>query len=95
MRDLERLGGLAREAVHEAIKKPGLTPEVRERLEKLTDKVNKPDTGAEWIRPLRGVELLERIANDEALTHLRTLAAGGDSPPTRAAKEALGRLGMK
>src|SRR5262249_55990874 len=42
MRDLERLGGLARVAVREAIKKPGLTPEVRERLEKLTDKVNKP-----------------------------------------------------
>ena len=95
MRDLERLGGLAREAVQEAVKKPGLTPEVRERLDKLTDKVNKPDTGAEWIRPLRGVELLERIGNDEALTHLRTLAAGGDSPPTRAAKEALGRLGVK
>ena len=69
--------------------------QVRERLEKLTDKVNKPDTGAEWMRPLRGIEILERIGNDDALTHLRTLAAGGDSPPTRAAKEALGRLGVK
>jgi WD40 repeat protein len=92
MRDLERLGGLAREPVQEALKKTSHTPEVRERLEKLTDKVNKPDTGAEWIRPLRGVEVLERIGTDEAAAYLRELAAGGDAPPTRVAKEALGRL---
>jgi|GEM_PF-2341745 len=92
MRDLERLGGLARDAVQEALKKSSLTPELRERLEKLTDRVNKPDSGAEWIRPLRGVEVLERIGTDEAAAHLRELAAGGDAPPTRVAKEALGRL---
>ena len=54
MRDLERLGNLALSAVQEMLKKPGLNAEVRERLEKLTDKINKPDTGAEWMRPLRG-----------------------------------------
>jgi WD40 repeat protein len=95
MRDLERLGGLARDAVAAALKRPGITPEMRERLEKLKDRVNKPDTGSEWIRPLRGVELLERIATPEAKDYLKELAAGGDAPPTRMAREALGRLGVK
>jgi WD40 repeat protein len=92
MRDLERLGNLAREPVQVALKKPGVTPELRERLEKLTDKVNKPDSGAEWLRPLRAVEVLERIGTDEAAAHLREVAAGGDAPPTRVAKEAITRL---
>lgn len=95
MRDLERLGNHAREPVAEALKKSGLTAEVRERLEKLTDAVNKPDTGAEWVRPLRAVEALERIGTPDAVGHLKELAAGGDAPPTRGAKEALGRLGVK
>jgi WD40 repeat protein len=92
MRDLERLGNFARDPVREALKKPGITPEVRERLEKLSDRVNKPDSGIEWIRALRGVEVLERIGSPEATAHLKALAAGGDAPPTRVAKEALGRL---
>jgi hypothetical protein len=95
MRDLERLGNLAREAVTEALKKTTITPEVRERLEKLSDSVNKPDTGADWVRPLRALEALERIGNADALAHLKEVAAGGDSPPTRAAKEAVGRLAGK
>lgn len=96
MRELERLGGLAKDAVDEALKKPTITPEVRERLEKLTDAVNKPDTGAaEWVRPLRGVELLERIGSPEAVEQLKQLAAGGDAPPTRVARDALARLGAK
>ena len=95
MRDLEHFGNLVREAIAEALKKTTITPEVRERLEKLSDSVNKPDTGADWVRPLRGVEALERIGNADALAHLKELAGGGDSPPTRAAKEAVGRLGAK
>jgi WD40 repeat protein len=95
MRDLEKLGGHAREAVAQALKKANLTPEVRERLEKLTEKINKPDSGAEWIRALRGVELLERIGNADAIAQLKELAAGGDAPPTRVARESLGRLGVK
>ena len=61
--------GLARDAVQEALKKDTLTPEMRERLEKLADAVNKPDTGGEWIRPLRAVEALERIATPDAVAH--------------------------
>ncbi len=95
MRDLERLGGNARAAIQEAIQKPELTPEMRERLEKLKDKVNKPDTGSRWVRPLRGVELLERIGTPAATAQLKELAAGGDAPPTRFAKEALARLTAK
>jgi hypothetical protein len=95
MRDLERLGNLARDPVRQALTKESITPEVRERLEKLSDAVNKPDTGAEWVQRLRGVEALERIGTPDAVAHLKELAAGGDAPPTRAAKEALGRLGVK
>ena len=57
--------------------------------------MNKPDTGAEWLRPLRAVEALERIGTPDAVAHLKEVAAGGDAPPTRVAKEALGRLGAK
>jgi WD40 repeat protein len=92
MRDLERLGNLAKEAVDESLKKATITAEVRERLEKLKDKVNKPDTGVEWVTALRGIEALERIATPEAAAHLKELAAGGDAPPTRMAREAVGRL---
>jgi WD40 repeat protein len=95
MRDLERLGNLAREAVAESLKKTTITPEVRERLEKLSDSVNKPDTGADWVRPLRTVEALERMGSVDAIAHLKDVAAGGDSPTTRAAKEALGRSSKK
>jgi hypothetical protein len=95
MRDLERLGGHARDAILAAMQKPGATPEMRERLEKLKDRVNKPDTGLEWWRALRAVELLERIGTPEAVAHLKELAAGGDAPPTRWAKYALGRQGEK
>jgi WD40 repeat protein len=95
MRDLERLGRVALEPVQEALKSPAITPEVRERLEKLADTVNQPDADAAWIRPLRAVEALERIATPEAAAHLKALAAGGDAPPTRAAKDAVGRLDAK
>jgi WD40 repeat protein len=95
MRDLERLGAHARDAVADALKKDNITPEMRERLEKLKEKVNRPDTGVEWVRPLRGIELLERIGTPEAVAHLKELAGGGDAPPTRAAKDALGRLGVR
>ncbi|MSR53445.1 MAG: hypothetical protein EXS09_09190 [Gemmataceae bacterium] len=94
-RDLERMGSLASVAIAEALKKPTISQEMRERLEKLKDKVNKPDSGLEWIRPLRGVEVLERLGTPEAIAHLKEIAAGGDAPPTRVAREAIGRLGAK
>jgi hypothetical protein len=46
----------------------------------------------EWVTALRGIEVLERIGTPEASAHLKEMAAGGDAPPTRVAKEALGRL---
>jgi hypothetical protein len=95
MRDLERLGAHARDAVEAALGKNTIGAEMRERLEKLKEKVNRPDTGAEWVRSLRGVEVLERIGTPDAVGHLKNLAGGGDCPPTRAAKDALSRLGIK
>jgi hypothetical protein len=95
MRDLERLGVLAYGPVKEALKKPTLTPEVRERLEKLADAVNKPDANAEWLPALRALEALERIGTPDAVAYLKELAAGGEAPPTRVAKEAAERLGAR
>jgi WD40 repeat protein len=95
MRDLERLGANARAAVDAALKRSGITPEARERLEKLAEKISRPDTGLEFVRPLRGVELLERIGTPEAAAQLKRLATGGDAPSTRVAKEALARLGAQ
>jgi len=94
-RDLERMGTLASAAIAEALKKPTIPQEMRERLEKLKDKVNKPDSGLEWIRALRALEILERLGTPEAIAHLKEIAAGGDATPTRVAREALVRLGAK
>lgn len=91
MRDLERMGSLAKEAITAALKM-NPSPEVRERLEKLVNKVNKPDTGAEWLRPLRAIEVLERSGTPDAKRLLQELAAGGDAPSTRMAQEAVRRL---
>ncbi len=95
MKELEKIGAQARDAVREALEKKTLSPEMRERLEKLTDKTNKPDTGTEFVRPLRAIEVLERINSADARAHLEALAAGGDAPPTRAAKDAVQRLGVR
>jgi WD40 repeat protein len=90
---LERLGAAARPAVTEALKRPGLTPETRERLERVKSKMDQPVNTDEGVRPLRVVEVLERIGSAEAVAHLKALAGGGDAPSTRAARAALGRLG--
>lgn len=92
-RDLERLGGPARAAVVAALKQGGLSPEMRERLEKLKGKMDQPTGLDEWVRPLRAVEVLERIGSAGAVAQLKALAGGGDAPSTRAARAALGRLG--
>jgi WD40 repeat protein len=90
---LERLGAAARPAVVEALKRTDLTPETRERLEKVKSKMDEPVNTAEWVRPLRVVEVLERIGSAEAVAHLKVLAGGVDAPSTRAARAALSRLG--
>ena len=60
MKDLEKLGAAARDAVRGTLAKATLSPEMRERLEKLADKTNKPDTGTEFLRHLRAVEDVEQ-----------------------------------
>jgi WD40 repeat protein len=89
---LERLGNPARAAVVEALKRTDLAAEVRERLEKLKVKLDQPTSLDEWVRPLRAIEVLERVGSPEAVAHLKVVAGGGDAATTRAAKAALGRL---
>jgi hypothetical protein len=90
---LEQIGAPARPAVVEALKRTDLPPEMRERLEKLKAKLDQPINMDEWVRPLRAIEVLERIGSAEAVAHLKGLAGGGDAPTTRAARGAVERLG--
>jgi hypothetical protein len=90
---LGRLGNPARSAVIEALKRPGLAAEVRERLEKVKVQLDQPVNLDDWVRSLRAIEVLERVGSAEAAAHLKALAGGGgDAPSTLAAREALSRL---
>ena len=92
MKELEKIATDAREPIRLALEKKDISPEMRERLEKLADLTSKPALETGTLRPLRAVEILERINNDGAREHLKALAGGGDSAVTRAARDALRRL---
>jgi hypothetical protein len=91
VRELEKHG----EAVEGALRKvlagrPSL--EVRQRVKLLVEKW----TGANRLRKLRAVEVLENIASPEARQLLEKLAGGAaDARLTQEAKEALARLAAR
>jgi hypothetical protein len=88
---LAQAGEAARSAVVEALdSKP--SAEVKRRLHALLDRLDAPGVPPGLVRPLRAVELLERIATPEAKALLGELAAGrADAALTREAKAALDR----
>jgi RNA polymerase sigma factor (sigma-70 family) len=89
--ELEKLGGLAKTALREALKaRP--SAEVRQRVRRLLDRPSTA-TSPEQLRSLRAVEVLERIGTREALGVLETLAKGAaEDLLTREAKASLKRL---
>lgn len=60
--------------------------------QKVSDITNKP----EWIQAVYAIQILESIANPEAVEILRSMATGHpDASPTIAAKKSLKNLGLK
>lgn len=89
--ELVRIGPEALPAVEKA-KAAVTSEEVRARLNVIHDRLTGPENLIPWLAELRAVEVLERIATPAAVEHLTALAAGGDSPTTRAAKQAVEHL---
>lgn len=92
MKELEKIATEAREPIRLALEKKTISLDLRQRLEKLAETNSKPALETDVMRPLRAIELLERINSPNAGEHLKTLAAGGDSAVTSAARDALARL---
>ena len=92
-KELEKIGPPARGPLRAALK-ASPSAEVKQRVEKILAKLDRLDPGRELIRPLRSVEVLERVGTPEAKLLLRALADGQPGAPlTLQAKAALGRLG--
>jgi WD40 repeat protein len=89
---LEGIGKPALEPLRAALKADP-SPELKERIEKLLDRLERADDMAPWLQSLRGIEVLERMGTPETKQLLAALAKGAPSaPPTRVAAEALQRL---
>jgi RNA polymerase sigma factor (sigma-70 family) len=92
MKELAKLMELAEPALRKALASEP-SPELRRRIEALLDKLHAPVRGAETLRSLRAVEVLEHIATPEARQLLQKLAEGATAARlTREAKAALARL---
>jgi WD40 repeat protein len=91
---LSEAGPAIIDAIRAARKKPA-SEEARKRLEAIYDRITAPEDLTPWLAQLRAIEVLERIGAPQAVEHLKALAAGDDSPPTAAAKQALDRLNAK
>jgi hypothetical protein len=93
-RKLEKLGDQAGPAVRQALGRPGLSLELRRRLEALSTALDEID--GERLRLLRSVEVLELAGTEEARELLKTLAAGAEGTRlTEEAKAALTRLAKR
>jgi WD40 repeat protein len=91
-RDLQQLGKAAQAALLRALK-GNPTPEVRRRVELLLSKLEETAVPADLLRPLRALEILERIGTAEARQVLAALAEGDPGAAlTQQAQAALERL---
>ena len=95
-RRLERLAEQAGPALRQADARPETSAETRRRVRRLLDRLDRPNPSCEAARPLRAVEVLERLATPEARKLLEALSRGDPaSHLTRDAKAALRRLGAR
>jgi len=91
-RQLEMLGGMAEPAMRKALKS-NLSLEVRQRVDKLVEKLSGPLTLPGHLRAVRAVEILEHIGGVAARSLLSKYAAGAPGAClTRDAGAALARL---
>jgi hypothetical protein len=74
-KDLENLGDLAKKTLTDRLATNPLL-EVKQRIDKLMTKLNGPVQTPQMLQALRGIEVLERIGNPEALATLTAIAAG-------------------
>ncbi len=92
--ELAKLGELAEPALQKTLRDtPSL--EVRQRAERLLERLKGPTTPGQHLQTLRAVEVLEQLATPEAREVLRKLAAGApaarETYETAAALERLAR----
>jgi dipeptidyl aminopeptidase/acylaminoacyl peptidase len=91
-RELDVLGDSAGPALRKAAAGEP-SPEVRQRVEQLLEKLEQPASSPERLRVLRAIEVLEHIGTTEARQVLVKLAGGmPEARPTREAKASLDRL---
>jgi WD40 repeat protein len=91
-RELEKLGGLAEQALRKALLGE-LALEVRQRVDKLLLKLTGPLQTPEQLRAVRAVEILEHIGSNSSRRLLKKYAAGAAGARlTEDAKEAVRRL---
>jgi RNA polymerase sigma factor (sigma-70 family) len=90
--ELEGLGELAESALRKALAgDPSL--DLRQRLERLLDRLSSQMPGTEQLRELRALEALELVDSPEARQLIQTLAGGApEARLTREAKSAMRRL---
>jgi len=90
--DLETLAEVAEPALRKSLEaKPSL--EMKQRVEKLLDRLKKRKTASEWIRQVRAIQVLEHAGTLEAHQLLQSLADGEPRAwLTREAKASLLRL---
>jgi RNA polymerase sigma factor (sigma-70 family) len=90
--EVEGLGELAEAALRKALADDP-SPDLRQRLERLLDRLSGKGPSAGLLREVRAVELLELIGNPEARQVLKSLAAGvPEARLTRQGQGALERL---
>jgi WD40 repeat protein len=91
-RQLARVGPPAAAALRAALE-AGADAEVQRRAAALLEQWERPDDLGPWLRPLRALEVLERLGTPAARQHLARLAAGDPHALlTREAAAALKRL---
>lgn len=92
-RELEKWGDAVGPAVRQTLARPGLSLELRRRLEEIAASVDKI-SGAR-LRPLRALEVLEMLGTAEAREKLKTIAAGASGARlTEQARTALKRFAI-
>jgi hypothetical protein len=93
---LEKLGEAVAPALREVLAGEP-SAETRRRAQSLLEKLaGRNHLSSDRLRSLRAIEVLEKIGTPEARQVLKTVATGVEaSLQTRAAREALGRLGQK